>query len=452
MDDTKDISHELSICTYTDNNCIITQYKQNAIIIELLINNAFYAVKSARCDSIFEPIPQTWTNAGLIPSTAIKTLGINVDYDYVIEAISTSISDESLITKINEHTYGFIKFIVSTSNTLNISKCTLFSSVGLTIEKNKILQYEFNYSSEVEEPFKKVDTVYLYHGSPFENWYSIMRNGIKIGSKNKKIFLHGAVYGDGIYLSNDINLSLGYTSSAIAKYMLAIYEVIANPKWKKTENIFVIDDENALILRYIIVLNQNGLPAHITQSINDKLKSGAQKQFNIAKQEAADTALSTAFSRRLMMEYRKLMKQEPDTLGFSIKLAEDDNLRVWQLFIHKIENDRLQKQMKTLNIPYIEMEFTFPPDYPIKPPFVRIVYPQFHAMTGHITIGGSICMEALSPSGWVPTTNIEAIILQIKLVITDGGANINESSFNTRYTKSAAEDAFKRAMAVHGWN
>ena len=105
------------------------------------------------------------------------------------------------------------------------------------ILENKINQYKFNYSSSTEDIFNSQKTVYLYHGSPFENWYSIMRSGIKIGSKNKKFFLNGAVYGDGIYLSNDIILALNYSRCALTKncekYMLAIYEVIDNPKWKK---------------------------------------------------------------------------------------------------------------------------------------------------------------------------------------------------------------------------
>ena len=107
--------------------------------------------------------------------------------------------------------------------------------------------------------------------------------------------------------------------------------------------------------------------------------------------------------------------------------------------------------MHRLHIPYIELEITFPEGYPIDPPFPRVLYPRFQSLTGHITAGGSICMEAISTSGWVPTTNMEALIMQIKLVLGDGKASIDETAIGTRYGMAEAQDAFKRAMAVHGW-
>jgi len=57
--------------------------------------------------------------------------------------------------------------------------------------------------------------------------------------------------------------------------------------------------------------------------------------------------------------------------------------------------------------PVIELEMTFPNEYPMKPPFVRVVRPRFKFLTGHITIGGSICMQVLTTSGWSPSNDIE---------------------------------------------
>jgi ubiquitin-protein ligase len=449
----------LANCTYTGSNCIIPEYIQNSALVELLLNNACYALSTKRASNIFEPVPQTWKNAGITPDKAIDVLEINTNYENIIETIQSSNSDEQLISKIGENTYGFIKFVlsscISSNNAVNISKCTLIPNTS--IHENNINQYKFNYTNAQEDIFNKEKTVYLYHGSPYENWYSIMRAGIKIGSKDKKIFLNGAVYGDGIYLSNDINVSLGYTyrtsdsssSNSKNKYMLAIYEVIDNPKWKKTENIFVIDDEKALILRYIIVLNNCTLPPAITTHINSKLNSGELKKYIMEKEKATEVALSKAYTKRLMIEYKKLIKQPTETLGFTMKLATEDNLRVWQLFIHKIDNPKIENQMAKLNIPYIEMEFTFPETYPFEPPFIRIVYPRFKPQTGHITSGGSLCMEAISKDGWAPTTNVEAIITQIKFNISQGDAVIDDCNYNKRYDMETAREAFARAMAVH---
>ena len=36
---------------------------------------------------------------------------------------------------------------------------------------------------------------------------------------------------------------------------------------------------------------------------------------------------------------------------------------------------------------------------------MHLIY--FHSVLGHVTIGGSICMEMLTKSGWRPTNDIE---------------------------------------------
>jgi len=463
------ISKSISIsnCSYTGKNCIIPEYMQNSYLVELLIDNACYALNSERVSNIFDPIPETWKLANIKAENAITYFNLCTDSQKIISYITSSNSDEDLIAKIGENTYGFIKFVISTSQSINIIPCKLFAFISAPSMPNMISyrgQYEFKYTKDKEYIFTTQKTVYLYHGSPYENWYGISRLGIKIGSKNKKLFLNGAAYGDGIYLSNDINLSLGYCSihhsGSTSKSntnpnnyrVLAIYEVLDNPKWKKTNNIFVIDDENALILRYLIILNNYSLPSEICTALNDKLQSGKLKELSVEKAKQADIAISKAYSKRLMMEYKKLIKSNIAELGFTMKLAEEDNLRKWQLFIHNVDNCKLASQMANLNIPYIEMEFTFPEGYPIEPPFIRIIHPHFKSLTGHITIGGSICMEAISKNGWIPTTSVESLITQIKLILSDGGADIDETNYNKKYNMADAKEAFERAMKLHGWD
>lgn len=152
-----------------------------------------------------------------------------------------------------------------------------------------------------------------------------------------------------------------------------------------------------------------------------------------------------------MKEYQNIMKQPIASLGFSVKLAEDDNLSKWMINVFKPENAKLEAQMKQLNIDAIEIEITFKENYPIAPPFIRIVYPHFKFHSGHITVGGSLCMEMLTNQGWMPTFNIENVITQIKLAISDGGGEIDEDNYKRRYTMNEAVDSFKRVLASHGW-
>ena len=152
-----------------------------------------------------------------------------------------------------------------------------------------------------------------------------------------------------------------------------------------------------------------------------------------------------------MKEYQNIMKQSTAALGFRIQLYEEDNLSKWLVYITNPENASLLEQMRRLGINAIELEITFKDTYPIEPPFIRIVYPHFIFHSGHITIGGSLCMEMLTNQGWSPTFNIENVITQIKLAINEGNGVIDEVHYKKRYTMDEAIDAFKRVLASHGW-
>jgi ubiquitin-conjugating enzyme E2 Q len=53
------------------------------------------------------------------------------------------------------------------------------------------------------------------------------------------------------------------------------------------------------------------------------------------------------------------------------------------------------------------LELSFPPDFPTSPFSVRVVTPRCKMYTGHVTVGGSVCLQALvatgQPGGWEPT-------------------------------------------------
>jgi ubiquitin-protein ligase len=479
-------------CTFQNDNYIINYYKSNSLVADFLIRNAYAAMKSGRCDTIFEPIPDTWkpTNSEtksnaellkvLIISAKKKELNIIDNVDSIFEFIKSSYNDLELLDKMGQNTYGLVKFILASNQIMIKSHSLLTSSDSIIINNpipntvntitadtilSSIQQFKIIHTPLIEDKLKDKQTSFLYHGSPYENWYSIMRNGLKIGSKNK-YFLNGASYGNGIYLSNNIHTSLGYTASRNGYIhkdkdvkILAIFEVIDNPKWHKGNTIFVVDDEDALLLRYLLVFNNdckydnanNTINAGIFNAINIKLNKGGI-QVQEKKAEAIEKKnIVSIHNKRLMKEYQNIMKQPIASLGFSVKLAEEDNLSKWMINIFKPENEKLEKQMKQLNIDAIEIEITFKENYPIAPPFIRIVYPHFKFHSGHITVGGSLCMEMLTNQGWMPTFNIENVITQIKLAISDGGGEIDEDNYKKRYTMNEAVDSFKRVLASHGW-
>jgi len=125
----------------------------------------------------------------------------------------------------------------------------------------------------------------------------------------------------------------------------------------------------------------------------------------------------------------------------------------------------------------IIFEIRFPPDFPLSPPFFRIITPRFlpfiHGGGGHVTGGGSICMDLLtasgeytlsllsisptssfySISGWLPSYSIPAIIMQIKLAISnlDPRPARLAPNWTQNYGVSEALAGYKRAAATHQW-
>eukprot|EP00286_Rhodomonas_abbreviata_P005492 CAMPEP_0181334324 /NCGR_PEP_ID=MMETSP1101-20121128/26184_1 /TAXON_ID=46948 /ORGANISM="Rhodomonas abbreviata, Strain Caron Lab Isolate" /LENGTH=447 /DNA_ID=CAMNT_0023444263 /DNA_START=57 /DNA_END=1401 /DNA_ORIENTATION=+ len=54
---------------------------------------------------------------------------------------------------------------------------------------------------------------YAFHGSPAENWHSIIRSGLKVMSNRPQYMLNGAAHGEGIYLATQASTSLSYLAS-----------------------------------------------------------------------------------------------------------------------------------------------------------------------------------------------------------------------------------------------
>ncbi|XP_069112755.1 ubiquitin-conjugating enzyme E2 Q2-like isoform X1 [Argopecten irradians] len=135
-----------------------------------------------------------------------------------------------------------------------------------------------------------------------------------------------------------------------------------------------------------------------------------------------------------------------------------DNLFIWDVKLKDFPKESMlgkdlqnfADKFKREPVVYIEMHF--PGEYPMKPPFVRILRPRFKFLTGHVTIGGSICMQMLTNSGWTPTNDIEAILVQIRSeIMSDPNAQLERNDSDRAYGEQEAKDAFKRMVQRYGW-
>ncbi|XP_019638387.1 PREDICTED: ubiquitin-conjugating enzyme E2Q-like protein CG4502 [Branchiostoma belcheri] len=153
----------------------------------------------------------------------------------------------------------------------------------------------------------------------------------------------------------------------------------------------------------------------------------------------------------------KNMKKTKGKFGVE-GVPRGDNLFLWDVKLTNIDpncplgKDLQQYAKQHQEEPVIKMEMKFPPDYPMAPPFVRVLKPRFKFLTGHVTIGGSICMEMLTRSGWRPTNDIESILVQIRAeILSDNNARLDNKNPNWEYTESEAKTAFHRMVNRYGW-
>eukprot|EP01100_Stratorugosa_tubuloviscum_P008034 TRINITY_DN3333_c1_g1_i1.p1 TRINITY_DN3333_c1_g1~~TRINITY_DN3333_c1_g1_i1.p1 ORF type:complete len:325 (-),score=109.17 TRINITY_DN3333_c1_g1_i1:59-1033(-) len=155
-------------------------------------------------------------------------------------------------------------------------------------------------------------------------------------------------------------------------------------------------------------------------------------------------------TERLLSELTHIINSHPETNGYSIEPI-NDNLYHWEISFLNFEKDtELYKDMQKMKIKKIKLHAIFPSNYPHYPPFIRVIKPRFTYRTGHVTIGGSICMELLTNTGWSPATSMEAVIMTIRTQLIDGGARLDFHN-KTDYTEHEATDAFNRMVQTHGW-
>ncbi|KAI3435555.1 hypothetical protein D9Q98_001620 [Chlorella vulgaris] len=165
----------------------------------------------------------------------------------------------------------------------------------------------------------------------------------------------------------------------------------------------------------------------------------------------------------------------------------EDDVMTWRLQVSSFDDDvaagrALNKQLSQLARQYgdahrhVVLEVRFPEDYPTSPFFLRVVRPRMAMYTGHVTAGGSVCIEALTQSGtegsWQASYCVEGILttvlcnmLHCETVFVRtamGGGQAGPLRIDLQrgravtqeYSLSEARGAFSRMLAHHqqsGW-
>ena len=168
-------------------------------------------------------------------------------------------------------------------------------------------------------------------------------------------------------------------------------------------------------------------------------------------------------SKRLNSDLQSIIKLQeatpPEELGFYIDPDMVENVYQWIVELHSFpENLKLVQDMRSKApiLRSIVLEVRFGPQYPMSPPFVRVVKPRFlgyhRGGGGNVTLGGAMCMELLTNTGWSAVSTVESVLMQVRLAMMDEERAARLESGPVRcYGVSEAVEAFKRACRTHGW-
>ena len=174
---------------------------------------------------------------------------------------------------------------------------------------------------------------------------------------------------------------------------------------------------------------------------------------------------SSVTTKTLLKELTKTLKVQNDSpaheLGWYVHGEQMENVYQWIVEMHSFEATLpLAKDMKQAGLTSIVLELRFTNQFPFSPPFVRVVRPRFTPFLagggGHVTAGGALCMELLTNNGWLLSTSIENVLLQVRMAMSSMDprpARLQPSTGygGQEYGIGEAIDAYKRACVQHGW-
>ncbi|KAI9060756.1 hypothetical protein FKP32DRAFT_1613420 [Trametes sanguinea] len=169
---------------------------------------------------------------------------------------------------------------------------------------------------------------------------------------------------------------------------------------------------------------------------------------------------STALQRELqaMLKEQNAAKSLKELGWYLSEEFIGDNLYQWIVELHSFDSSLpIAQDLANKKVNSLVFEIRFPATFPHSPPFFRILKPRFLPFIqgggGHVTGGGSMCMDLLTADGWLPSYSISAILLQIKLAISNlepRPARLAQN-WSTAYGMYEALEGYKRAANTHGW-
>lgn len=169
--------------------------------------------------------------------------------------------------------------------------------------------------------------------------------------------------------------------------------------------------------------------------------------------------MASRFTKRIMKELTILRQNSMDNderntdipIKYNCKIDES-NINIIELDVSidnfydsdKSEKDQqlIYKDLKKAKIEVIKFEVRFN-EYPIKPPFVRVIEPVL--IGGNIMDGGNICIDLFGTRLWAPTITIENVMVMVIQLLRD---NKNLRLDTKKTSKYSYENAVKNDLNI----
>lgn len=322
-------------------DCSECKKKFNSIVTDNIIKDSF--VQKNVFDFIFEAFSSFLKNKNFLKiakdnlllslenvndghsmKTIIPNEIKNNEKDKFYEIIKESANDIEIFDKIGRINYGIFKNFLS-GNYFSIYEGQIITPDQLSVNYPVLLN--INYSAIIENSFSEKNV--LFHGSDISSWYSILKNGLKSMS-GTEFMSNGAAYGNGIYLSDKLSFSAGYSSNYVSNSNINIkYNKVVGvfllgdklEKYYKAPQIYVVPDEKKLILKSLIIFKNNSSNVNIN-------KFGEHVKISLSD-PMCQVGVDKIKNKRLNNELKMLNKID------CIKEIKTENEKKWSIFLEK---------------------------------------------------------------------------------------------------------------------
>lgn len=177
--------------------------------------------------------------------------------------------------------------------------------------------------------------------------------------------------------------------------------------------------------------------------------------------------MSSRFQKRIMREIRILQDNQNGNndinFNYTVDINEDDmskftmNVAISNFYDKDKKSEEqlaIYKDLKKLKVDNIVFEIHMD-DYPVKPPFVRVVKPMLSG--GYVMSGGNICMDLFGTKVWSAALTIENVMVMVVQLFKDKdytSLKIGKGDVNKEYSLEDARSSHQQVIkGIHSnWN